>query len=73
MNTETIESIDMTPTWEYAARIYTMTMINGTDKGKREATEELVKMGKMVDELQKKLKEWELFEKSEAKATEWED
>ena len=56
----------MTPTWEYAARIYTMTMINGTDKGKREATEELVKMGQMVDDLQKKLKEWEMFEKSEA-------
>lgn len=69
MNKETID-IDMTPTWEVAARIYTMTMINGTDEGKREATEELVKMGKMVDELQKKLKEWEMFEKSEAKANE---
>tara|TARA_R100001015_G_C4633966_1_gene199651 strand:- start:2906 stop:3127 length:222 start_codon:yes stop_codon:yes gene_type:complete len=72
MNKETIEieTVDLTPTWEYAARIYTMAMINGTDEGKREATEELVKMGKLVDDLQKKLKEWELFEKSEARANE---
>jgi hypothetical protein len=44
-------TIDMTPTWAAAARIYIMALENGTGKGKQMARDEIERMGILLDSL----------------------
>ena len=43
-------SIDLTPTWETAARIYAAVLENGTGEGKSSALEGLLEMGRILDQ-----------------------
>lgn len=44
-------TINLTPTWTAAANIYITVLENGNDEGKEIAREEILKMGKLLDEL----------------------
>lgn len=44
-------TIDCTPTWEATARMLCTVMECGTDEGKAIAGAELVRMGKLLDQL----------------------
>jgi len=45
------DSIDLTPTWETAARIYAAVLESGTGEGKTAALEGLLEMGRILDQL----------------------
>ena len=45
------DTIDLTPTWETAARIYSVVLEDGTEEGKRQARAGLLEMGRMIDEI----------------------
>ena len=45
------DSIDLTPTWETAARIYAAVLENGTGEGKSSALAGLLEMGRILDQL----------------------
>lgn len=42
--------IDMTPTWEETARMLIAVLENGTFEGKKMARDEIVRMGRIIDE-----------------------
>ena len=44
------DSIDLTPTWETAARIYAAVLENGTGEGKSSALAGLLEMGRILDQ-----------------------
>jgi hypothetical protein len=46
-----VRTVDMTPTWAAAARIYIMALENGTGEGKQMAREEIERMGILLDSL----------------------
>ena len=46
-----MKTIDMTPTWEAAVRIYIMVLEDGEEKGKEMAREELLRLARQYDEL----------------------
>jgi hypothetical protein len=46
-----MRTIDMTPTWEQATRIYMMVLEDGTEEGKVTAREELLRLARQYDEL----------------------
>jgi hypothetical protein len=46
-----MRTIDMTPTWETAVRIYMMVLEDGTDEGKVTAREELLRLARQYDAL----------------------
>jgi len=46
-----MRTIDMTPTWETAVRIYMMVLEDGTEEGKETAREELLRLARQYDEL----------------------
>lgn len=43
-----METIDLTPTWPEALRIYLFALENGTDEGRAEAIKELERMAKVA-------------------------
>jgi hypothetical protein len=46
-----MKTIDMTPTWEQATRIYMMVLEDGTEEGKVTAREELLRLARQYDAL----------------------
>lgn len=64
-----MKTIDMTPTWESAVKIYIAVLENenASAEGKQVAREELVFLAKTVDELTKVNQLRHLVEKEEAK------
>jgi hypothetical protein len=46
-----MRTIDMTPTWETAVRIYMMVLEDGTEEGKVTAREELLRLARNYDAL----------------------
>lgn len=52
-----MKTIDLTPTWKTAATIHATCLRDGTPEGQRMAFKEVVKMGKLIDKLQARLKE----------------
>ena len=44
------DRIDLTPTWETAARIYAAVLENGTGEGKSSALAGLLEMGRILDQ-----------------------
>lgn len=48
-NGQMVEAIDLTPTWEQAAGIYVLIMLDGSEEGKQQAAEDLMDMGKKFD------------------------
>jgi hypothetical protein len=46
-----MRTIDLTPTWEAAVRIYLMVLEDGEEKGKEMAREELLRLARQYDEL----------------------
>jgi len=46
-----MRTIDMTPTWEAAVRIYLLVLEDGEEKGKEMAREELLRLARQYDEL----------------------
>ena len=44
------DSIDLTPTWETAARIYAAVLESGTTEGKASALAGLLEMGRILDQ-----------------------
>ncbi len=49
-----MKTIDLTPTWETAARIYIEVLENGeTEEGKQAARDEIMRMAKLLDDLRK--------------------
>lgn len=44
-----VKTIDLTPTWRAAARIYIACLLNGTDEGKRNAEEGIMEMAEKLD------------------------
>ena len=51
-----MRTIDMTPTWETAVRIYLMVLEDGEEKGKEMAREELMRLARNYDQLTAELK-----------------
>ena len=47
------ETIKLVPSWEAAANMLSMVIRDGTDEGREEAIKEVVRMGKLLDELLK--------------------
>jgi hypothetical protein len=45
------DTVDLTPTWETAARIYSAVLEDGTEEGKRQARAGLLEMGRILDQL----------------------
>lgn len=45
------------PTWEYAMRIYLAVLENGTEEGKENARQELMRLAKLVDDMNAAKKE----------------
>lgn len=60
------KTIDMTPTWESAVKIFMAVLENenASFEGKRVAREELVRLAKIVDDQSEKLKMAELDRKA---------
>jgi len=54
-----MRTIDMTPTWETAVRIYMMVLEDGTDESKVTAREELLRLARNYDQLTAELKQEE--------------
>ena len=52
-----MRTIDMTPTWEAAVRIYLLVLEDGTDEGKDMAREELLRLARQYDALVADLKQ----------------
>lgn len=48
-----MQTINITPTWEQAAKIFAMILENGNAQGKKEARQSIVEMGQHIDTLQK--------------------
>ena len=46
-----MQYVDMTPTWEAAARIYIEVLEHGTEEGKEAAREELIRLARQYDAL----------------------
>ena len=46
-----MRTIDITPSWETAVRIYMMVLEDGTEEGKATAREELLRLARQYDEL----------------------
>lgn len=46
-----MRTIDMTPTWETAVRIYLLVLEDGTEEGKETAREELLRLARQYDAL----------------------
>jgi hypothetical protein len=46
-----MKTIDLTPTWETAVRIYMMVLEEGTEEGKASAREELLRLARNYDAL----------------------
>jgi hypothetical protein len=46
-----MRTIDLTPTWEQATRIYLLVLEDGTDEGKVTAREELLRLARQYDAL----------------------
>ena len=46
-----MRTIDMTPTWEQAVRIYLLVLEDGEEKGKEMAREELMRLARNYDAL----------------------
>lgn len=44
-----METIDITPTWSGILPVLLLTLAQGTDKGKKIATEELQRMARLAD------------------------
>jgi len=54
-----MRTIDMTPTWETAVRIYLMVLEDGTEEGKITAREELMRLARQYDDLTADMKQEE--------------
>jgi hypothetical protein len=52
-----MRTIDLTPTWEQATRIYLMVLEDGTEEGKVTAREELLRLARQYDALTADMKE----------------
>tara|TARA_R110000851_G_scaffold186277_3_gene335581 strand:- start:529 stop:726 length:198 start_codon:yes stop_codon:yes gene_type:complete len=48
---ETVEYIDVTPTWEQTADMLIMSLENSNDEGKKFARKEIQRMGRIIDSL----------------------
>jgi hypothetical protein len=46
-----MRTIDLTPSWETAVRIYIMVLEEGTEEGKASAREELLRLARQYDAL----------------------
>lgn len=46
-----MRTIDMTPTWEQATRVYLLVLEDGTEAGKVTAREELLRLARQYDAL----------------------
>ncbi len=51
MNEKAIKTIDITPTWVAAVRIYMAVLEDGTEEGKIAAREDLTELGERMDRL----------------------
>lgn len=49
------KTIDLTPSWKWAAQMYATALRDGTDKGQEMAYAEIVRMGQIIDDLQTEL------------------
>lgn len=61
-----METLDITPTWEQASRVYLTLLEAGNAKGQKAAKEELLKMARIADRyvaLQKKGEDDEFIKK----------
>ena len=54
-----MRTIDMTPTWETAVRIYLLVLEDGTEEGKVTAREELLRLARQYDDLTADMKQEE--------------
>lgn len=45
------ETIDCTPTWAWAAKVYILALENGTGEGKDSARKEIMRMAELLDKL----------------------
>ena len=54
-----MKTIDITPSWETATRIYMMVLEDGTEEGKITAREELLRLARQYDELTADMKQEE--------------
>jgi hypothetical protein len=52
-----MRTIDMTPSWETAVRIYIMVLEDGEEKGKEMAREELMRLARQYDDLTADMKQ----------------
>ena len=54
-----MRTIDLTPSWEAAVRIYLMVLEDGEEKGKEMAREELLRLARQYDDLTADMKQEE--------------
>jgi hypothetical protein len=52
-----MKTIDITPTWEQAVRIYLLVLEDGTEEGKDMARKELLRLARTYDALNNSVKE----------------
>jgi hypothetical protein len=52
-----MRTIDLTPSWETAVRVYMMVLEDGTEEGKVTAREELLRLARQYDALTSDAKE----------------
>ena len=54
-----MRTIDLTPSWETAVRIYLIVLEDGTEEGKVTAREELLRLARQYDDLTADMKQEE--------------
>lgn len=54
-----MKTIDITPSWETAVRIYLLVLEDGTEEGKVTAREELLRLARQYDDLTADMKQEE--------------
>jgi len=47
--------IDMTPTWEAAARMLAVIITNGEDDARADAAQEVIRMGRIIEDLKREV------------------
>lgn len=62
------ETIDLTPTWQAAARIYITVLMHGNPDGQRNAIDGILEMGKHLDNANKRITEFNETRAHESKS-----
>lgn len=70
MSEKTIKTIDITPSWRAAVRIYLAVLEDGNEEGKRAAREDLTDLGAKMDEFNA-VKWGVVLDAAERRAEQW--